>query len=114
MERLMRNGEIVGFTVVLKNDVFETPVRGLMLIAIEGRGTEKVISRLSGIAEVTAVHTTNGKWDLIVELGSETLADFDDVLRRVRLIDGIASSETNLLLASRRSTRARRVLPESG
>lgn len=107
LERLQEEGEIVGFTVVLRNDLFETPVRGLMLIEISGRATEKVVARLNGFAEVTAIHTTNGKWDLIVELGTDTLAGFDDVLRRIRLIEGIAGSETNLLLATRRSSRAR-------
>lgn len=107
MQRLRRSGDIVGFTVVLKHDVFESPVRGLMLLEIEGRATERVVSRLNGIAEVTAIHTTNGRWDLVVELGADTLADFDEILRRIRLIDGIAGSETSLLLASRRSTRAR-------
>ena len=36
-----------------------------------------------------------------------TLADFDGVLRRIRLIQGITSSETTLLLTTPRSTRAR-------
>ncbi|MBX8828132.1 AsnC family transcriptional regulator, partial [Ochrobactrum sp. SFR4] len=36
-----------------------------------------------------------------------TLTDFDSVLRRVRLVAGITNSETNLLLATPRSTKAR-------
>lgn len=108
MERLERDGQILGYTVVLRGDVQEMPVRGIMLIGIEGRGTEKVVRQLTGIGEVGAIHSTNGKWDLIAEIGAETLADFDEILRRVRLIDGIATSETNLLLATRRSARAAR------
>jgi len=105
MARLKSSGEVLGYSVVLKNAAFETPVRWLTLIAIEGRGTERVIGRLSSILEVTAIHTTSGKWDLIVETGTRTLAELDDVLRRVRLIDGIARSETNLLMATRKATR---------
>ena len=106
IERLERDGEILGYTVVLRGDALEMPVRGIMLIAIEGRGTERVIRQLSGIGEVGAIHTTNGKWDLIAELAADTLTHFDDVLRRIRLIEGIEQSETNLLLATRRSARA--------
>ncbi len=54
---------------------------------------------------VESVHTTNGKWDLIVEIGTESLVEFDEILRRIRLLDGVASSETNLLLASRKLGR---------
>ncbi|TIV90018.1 MAG: Lrp/AsnC family transcriptional regulator, partial [Mesorhizobium sp.] len=52
-------------------------------------------------------HTTNGRWDLVVELGTASLTDFDAVLRRIRLIPGITGSETSLLLATPRTTRAR-------
>jgi len=108
LERLERDGHILGYTVVLRGDAQEMPVRGIMLIEIEGRGTENVVRQLTGIGAVGAIHSTNGKWDLIAEIGAETLTDFDDVLRRIRLIEGIATSETNLLLATRRSARAAR------
>ncbi len=66
-----------------------------------------MIRSLGGIAEVSEVHTTNGRWDLVVELGAATLSDFDTVLRRIRLIPGITNSETSLLLATPRSAKAR-------
>ncbi|MXU63980.1 Lrp/AsnC family transcriptional regulator [Oceanomicrobium pacificus] len=106
LERLEQSGELVGYTAVLRSDIGQLPIRGLMLIAIEGHMAERVIARLNGMTEVSAIHTTNGKWDLIVELGAETLAEFDDILRRIRLIEGISASETNLLLATRRSAAA--------
>lgn len=107
MERLEKSGEILGYTVILRADVVDQPVRGIMLIEIEGHVTDRVIKTLRGISEVTAVHTTNGRWDLVVELGAATLSDFDGVLRRIRLIPGITNSETSLLLATPSSTKAR-------
>ena len=38
---------------------------------------------------------------------SASLTEFDAVLRRIRLIPGITGSETSLLLATPRTTRAR-------
>lgn len=104
MARLQAQGEIVGFTAITRADVSDAPVRGLMLIGIEGRGGDRVMSRLSGMAQVTAVHSTNGRWDLIVEISALSLVELDDVLRRIRNLDGVVSSETNLLLSSRRAT----------
>ncbi len=54
---------------------------------------------------VQAVHSTNGKWDLIAELGTETLADLDEALAQIRRLDGVTISETSLLLATKRAGR---------
>ncbi len=45
-------------------------------------------------------HTTNGRCDIIAGLRADSLEDFDKVLRRIRLVEGIAHSETNLLLST--------------
>lgn len=105
MERLAARGEIAGYTVVTRADVTEAPVRALMLIGIEGRGGERIMARLAGFPAVMAVHSTNGKWDLIVELSTLTLLELDDVIHRIRNIEGVMTSETNLLLSTRRAGR---------
>ena len=103
MERLRAQGDIVGFTVRLKDDIRRDPVRALMMIGIEGRGTERVIRQLTTMLNVRAVHSTNGRWDVIAELGTETLDELDTVLSRIRRLEGVATSETSLLLATRKS-----------
>ncbi|MEQ9573465.1 MAG: Lrp/AsnC family transcriptional regulator, partial [Nitratireductor sp.] len=107
MERLERSGDILGYTVILRADAVDQRVRGIMMIEIEGHAADRVIRALGGFAEVATVHTTNGRWDLVVELGTASLSEFDAVLRRIRLIPGITGSETSLLLATPRSTKAR-------
>jgi DNA-binding Lrp family transcriptional regulator len=58
-----------------------------------------VVSALKGFAEVGAVHTTNGRWDLVAELDTASLGDFSRALDQIRTIEGIAVTETSLLLA---------------
>lgn len=103
LARLQQSGEIVGYSVVTRADVQADPVRGLMMIGIEGRGAERIIRQLGQMAEVRAVHSTNGRWDVIAEIGSRTLADFDAVLFRIRRLEGVTQSETNLLLSTRKA-----------
>lgn len=102
IDRMQARGDIVGFTVVLKQDVAEAPVRGLMMIEIAGLGTERIIRTLSGMPEIRHIHSTNGRWDVILEIAVETLEVFDEVLNRVRRIDGVTASETSLLLSTRK------------
>ena len=105
MERLTARGEIAGFTVLTRSDVTAAPVRGLMMIRVEGRNSNKVLVRLTGIPAVQAVHSTNGAWSLIAELGTQSLLELDEVINRIRDIEGVMHSETNLLLSTRRAGR---------
>jgi DNA-binding Lrp family transcriptional regulator len=107
IERLEQSGSIIGYTVILRADTVEEAVRGIMMIEIEGHVTDRVIRALGGFPEISEIHSTNGRWDLIVELSASTLTDFDAILRRIRLVPGITGSETSLLLSTPRSTRAR-------
>lgn len=100
LARLEADGTIVGYTVLLKPQMEERHIRALMSIAVEGNRTEEVIRALRGDPAVGALYTTNGRWDIIAELRAESLEAFDRVLGRIRLLDGIASTETSLLLSA--------------
>lgn len=95
-------GVIQGFTVRTRPEAEDTRIRAIMTIAIEGEHTGAVIKALRGFPEVDKVHTTNGRWDLVAELETETLAHFSRTLDQIRLIDGIASTETSILLATQK------------
>ena len=100
LDRLMASGAIVGFTVRVREDYGLDTVRALMMIEVTGRSTTQVIRQLRGIAELVVLHTTNGSWDLIAEIQTGSLAEFDRVLRDVRMIDGVLNSETSLILST--------------
>lgn len=100
LERLTASGIIIGFTVRVRDELDPLAVRAITLIEVEGRTTDNVIRQLRGFPEIRALHTTNGGWDLVAELGAETLSHFDRVLGRIRAIEGVVNSETSLLLSS--------------
>jgi DNA-binding Lrp family transcriptional regulator len=98
--RLERDGVIAGYTVRLRARDEDRRIVALMLLAIEGNSVEDVLFTLRGDPAVSALHTTNGRWDVVAELRADTLEEFDRVLGRIRRIDGVATSETNLLLST--------------
>ena len=98
--RLKRDGAILGFTLRLRPDVDPRQVRAVMMVAIEGKSSAPVIRALRAFPEVVAIHTTNGRWDLVVDLRADGLEAFDRALGRVRLVEGVAATETSLLLSS--------------
>jgi DNA-binding Lrp family transcriptional regulator len=100
MARLERDGVIVGYTVRLKPQAEAHRIRALMTIAVEGNRAKDVLRKLRGHPNVTSLHTTNGRWDIVAELRAETLEAFDRVLSAIRLVDGIANTETSILLST--------------
>lgn len=100
LSRLEADGTIVGYTVRLRPDVEEQRIRALMTVAVEGNRTEAVIRALRGDPAVGALHTTNGRWDIVAELRADSLEAFDRVLARIRLVEGISNTETSLLLST--------------
>ena len=100
IDKLTAEGVIVGFTVRLKPEAEPQRVRAITLVAVDGEHAAAVIKALRGIPQVQALHTTNGRWDIVVELGVDSLEAFDQALQRIRLIKGISNSETSLLLST--------------
>jgi DNA-binding Lrp family transcriptional regulator len=100
LARLEADGIIVGYTVRLKLPAEDQRIRALMTVAVEGNRTDEVLKALRGDPAVCALHTTNGRWDIVAELRTETLEAVDRVLGRIRLIDGISNTETSLLLST--------------
>lgn len=100
IRKLEDDGVLVGYTVLLKPDAQTQQISAWMSIAVEGNQTRAVISTLLGEPGVAGLHDTNGRWDLLAELRAASVAELSQLLERVRLIKGIAHTETSLLLAS--------------
>ena len=98
--RMLAARTIRGFTIRTAPELESGRIRAVMSIAVEGEKSGKVTRALRGFAEVERIYTTNGRWDLIAEIGTDTLAGFSGALDQIRLIEGIAATETSILLAS--------------
>ena len=67
---------------------------------VDGNRGDAVLHRLRGDPAVQTLHTTNGRWDIVAELRADSLEAFDRALGRIRQIDGIAQTESSLLLST--------------
>jgi DNA-binding Lrp family transcriptional regulator len=98
IRKLEDEGVLVGYTVLLRPDVETQRITAWMSIAVEGNQTREVIAHLLGEPGVAGLHDTNGRWDLLAELRAAHLGELAAVLERVRLIRGIAATETSIHL----------------
>jgi DNA-binding Lrp family transcriptional regulator len=100
MARLEEQGIVLGYTVRLRPQGETRGIRAVMTIAVEGNRTQAVLRALRGDPAVTALHTTNGRWDFVAELHAEDLQEFDRIISRISLLEGVSQSETNILLTT--------------
>jgi DNA-binding Lrp family transcriptional regulator len=100
LKRMEADGTIVGYTVRLRPQAENHRIRALMTVSVDGNRTDDVLKALRGDPAVRALHTTNGRWDIVAELQTESLEAVDRVLGRIRLINGISTTETSLLLST--------------
>ena len=100
IDRLIESGVIRGFTIAVHDNATRNLVRAVMMIEVEGKAADKVVKRLYGYPEVRKLHSTNGHWDIVAELVAGSLEEFDELLNRIRSVEGIKSTETNIFLSS--------------
>ena len=101
LRRLEADGTIVGYTVRLRPQVEDPRIRAVMTIEVGGHRPEAaIVKALRGDPAVSALYSTNGRWDYIAELRAESLEEFDRVLGRIRQVEGIVNTQTNLLLTT--------------
>jgi DNA-binding Lrp family transcriptional regulator len=102
LKRLEDDGVIVGYTVRLRPDAQRNEIKAWTSIAVDGNRTREVIANLMGEPGVAILADTNGRWDLLAELRAENLQDLAKVLERIRLLKGIANTETSIHLETYR------------
>jgi len=100
MAKLEADGTIVGYTLRLRPEADGHRIRALTSIEVSGNHGEEVRRVLRGNPNVVALHTTNGRWDLVAELRTDTLESFDRVLNAIRNVPGITNTETSILLST--------------
>ncbi|MBK0327868.1 Lrp/AsnC family transcriptional regulator [Rhodobacteraceae bacterium F11138] len=100
IERLETRGIITGYTLRV-SDNMKPALRATVLVSIEPRSGPTVLGRLKTLPGVEMVHTTSGRFDLLVQVTATTTAELDDTLDRIGEARGVKSSESLIHLATK-------------
>ena len=101
LERLERSGAIAGYTVRLGQAARADRIRATVLLTIEPRSQSATLARLKALREVERVHTTSGRFDLLVQVAADSTAGLDAVLDAVGAIPGVLGTESLIHLSTR-------------
>ena len=100
IERMEAGGIIAGYTL-RGSAATRPPLRATVLVSIEPRSGPAVLARLKSLPGVELVHTTSGRFDLLVQVTARTTSDLDDTLDRIGEARGVRSSESLIHLATK-------------
>jgi DNA-binding Lrp family transcriptional regulator len=98
IDRLVRDRIIRGFTLRLSAEAEANIVRAVTAVEIRAGDARAVVATLKRILAAVAIHSTNGRWDLVVEISTTDLASLDRIISHIREIPGVTHSETSILL----------------
>jgi DNA-binding Lrp family transcriptional regulator len=100
IQRLENTGLIAGYT--LRTSAATRPaLSATVLVSIEPRSAPAVLNRLRSLDGVKIVHTTSGRFDLLVQVTADTTAELDATLDRIGEARGVISSESLIHLSTK-------------
>jgi len=93
VKRMMDEGIIKKYTIVVDEEALGRKVRGFVLINVDPGSLEDVAKQLVQNERVSAVHEIHGPNDLIVKVEAGDLDEMRDLMLKIREIPNIATSE---------------------
>jgi DNA-binding Lrp family transcriptional regulator len=100
LDRLEQTGIIAGYT--LRAGAAAGPaLRATVLVSIEPRSGPSVLTRLKSLPGVEVVHTTSGRFDLLVQVSAATTTGLDNTLDEIGAARGVKSSESLIHLSTK-------------
>lgn len=101
LDRLETTGVIAGYSLKLGDNARLKRIRATVLLQLEPRKSAALVTRLKALSEVEIVHTTSGRFDMVLELACGTTAALDETLDRIGAFEGVRSSESLIHLATK-------------
>ena len=101
IERLERDGVIVGYGVKLSEAYESGMVKAHVLITIAPKTLARISTELHAISAVRTLHSVSGSFDLIAVVQAASIAELDHLIDRIGAIDGVERTLSSIILSTR-------------
>jgi len=93
VKKMMDEGIIKRYTIVVDEEAMGRKIRGFMLINVDPGSLEKVANQLVENERVSEIYEIHGPNDLIVKVAAGDLNEMRNLMLKVREIPNMATSE---------------------
>ncbi len=101
IERLERDGVIVGYGVRVAPAHGQGAVRAHVLIKVGPKESRAVTAALRAIDAVRMLHSVSGDVDLIAVAETRSVAQMDEVIDRIGALDGVERTNSSIILSTK-------------
>jgi DNA-binding Lrp family transcriptional regulator len=101
IERLEKQGVIVGYTALLAPEHSLGAVRAQVMIKVGPKEARAVTAALRAIAPVRVLHSVSGDVDLIAVAATASVAEMDQVIDRIGALDGVERTTSSIILSTK-------------
>ena len=101
IERLEKEGVIVGYGVRLAPEHDLGAVRAHVMIKVGSKEARAVTAALRGIPQVRVLHSVSGEVDLIAVAATASVAEMDEVIDRIGALDGVERTTSSIILSTK-------------
>jgi DNA-binding Lrp family transcriptional regulator len=101
IERLERQGVILGYTARLSEDHERGAVRAHVMITVRPKEARAVEAALRALASVRGLHSVSGAFDLLAVLVAPTVAEMDQAIDQIGDLPGVERTTTSIILSTR-------------
>jgi DNA-binding Lrp family transcriptional regulator len=101
IERLERDGVIIGYTARLAPEREQGAVRAHVMVKVEPKKEAAVGAALRTIDEVRVLHTVAGVFDMIVVAAADTVAQIETVIDRIGSLEGVERTTSSIILSTK-------------
>ena len=101
IERLERQGVIVGYAALLAPEHALGAVRAHVMIKVGPKEARAVTGALRAIAQVRVLHSVSGEVDLIAVAATASVAEMDQVIDRIGALQGVERTTSSIILSTK-------------
>jgi DNA-binding Lrp family transcriptional regulator len=101
IERLEKQGIIVGYAVLLAPEQALGAVRAHVMIKVGPKEARAVTAALRAIPPVRVLHSVSGEVDLIAVAATASVAEMDQVIDRIGALDGVERTISSIILSTK-------------
>jgi DNA-binding Lrp family transcriptional regulator len=101
IERLEKQGVITGYGVRLAPEHGLGAVRAHVMIKVGPKEARAVTAALRDISQVRLLHSVSGDVDLIAVAVTASVAEMDQVIDRIGVLDGVERTTSSIILSTK-------------
>lgn len=99
LNRIDREGVVVGYTVRLRQDVAEKGLQAYVGVTIQSRSGRDVLKRVSRMPEILQLSSVSGEFDYVALIRADSAVRLDELLDEIGNIEGVLKTTTSVVLA---------------